>query len=89
MVTGATPIVHWIVDYDISTGNPNGRRAFYREIARLKKEFELHGKMSTDSVVFTSDRELAYEIFSIACRYAKRANLYRAILEASKGEGHR
>jgi len=88
-VTRATnPIVSWVCDYDLSVNDQNRRRAFYREVAKLKEKLHLHGRMSSASVVFTSDKQVAQEIYKIACKYAKTANLYRAILEASKGDSH-
>lgn len=71
------------MDYDVSTVDQARRRRFYRDLARLKVRLGLQGKMSTASVVFTSDRGLAEEVFKVACQYAKTANLYRASLEVS------
>jgi len=74
----------WLVDYDISTVDQARRRAFYRELAKLKARLGLCGKMSSASVVWTSDRGLAEEVFKVASQYARTANLYEARLEASK-----
>lgn len=49
----------------------------------MKERLDLHGKISTASVVVSSDRGLAEEVFKIACQYAKTANLYRASLEVA------
>lgn len=65
----------YIIDYDIPIRPLRKRRAFYRGLAKLKKQMGLFGKMSTMSVVVTADRTLATEIYLLAKKYG-RANLY-------------
>ena len=70
-----TDRIIYIVDYDIPRLPQSRIRAFYRQMAKLKARMALFGKMSTQSVVITSDRALAEQVFSLAVSYGK-GNIY-------------
>ena len=65
----------YIVDYDVPRCPQSKRRAFYRKMSKLKKEMGLFGKMSTMSVVTTTDSQMAKQIYDLARKYGN-ANLY-------------
>jgi len=65
----------YIVDYDIPRKPQSKRRAFYRQLTKIKHKMGLLGKMSTMSVIVTPDRALAAQIYDLAKRYGT-ANLY-------------
>lgn len=65
----------YIIDWDVSVGRE--RFAFYRQLAKLKKELGLQGSMSSISVLITSDADLAGRVFEIAQQYTKRVHMYK------------
>lgn len=65
----------YIVDYDVPREPQSRRRAFYRQLSKLKEKMGLFGKISTNSVVVTTERVLATEVYNLAKTYGK-ANLY-------------
>ena len=70
----------WVVDYDLRAADKN-RYRFYRALNKLKKQLGLHGKMSTQSVLITADKEFAWRVYELACRYASRAHIYGPLRE--------
>jgi predicted NAD/FAD-binding protein len=66
----------YIIDWDVVSVGPE-RFAFYRQLAKLKKELGLQGTMSSMSVMITSDEGLAERVFQIAKQYAKTVHLYK------------
>lgn len=66
----------YIVDYDVPREPQSKRRAFYRRLSKLKEKINLFGKMSTKSVVTTTDRALATQIYNLAKTYGGKANFY-------------
>jgi len=66
----------YIIDWDISL--TKNRRQFYRKLAKLRAKMNLHGRMSTMSVLVTRDEHLARRVFELVIKY-HRANLYRAV----------
>jgi len=71
--------IFWIVDWDIPL--TRNRYRFYRDLAKLKKELGLHGKMSSMSVLITVDGHLAHRVYELATRYASRVSIYRGVKE--------
>ena len=71
--------IFWIVDWDIPL--TRNRYRFYRDLAKLKKELGLHGKMSSMSVLITTDGYLAHRVYELASRYASKINIYRGVKE--------
>ena len=65
----------YIIDWDVSV--TPGRFAFYRQLAKLKKELGIQGSMSSMSVLITSDANLADRVFEIAQQYATRVHMYK------------
>ena len=65
----------YIVDYDVPREPKSKRRAFYRHLAKIRKQMGLFGKMSTMSVLITIDRHLAEKVYYLASKYG-RANIY-------------
>lgn len=82
-VTGVTDEggITYIVDYDLPLSgeeNVNERVRFYRDLTKLKNKFEYEGK-SSDSVLKTRDRKLAFKIHDLAVSYGGLSTVYRAV----------
>jgi len=65
----------YIIDYDIPRNPQSKRRAFYRQLTKIKHKMGLLGKISTMSVLVTPDRATAMQIYDLAKKYG-RTNLY-------------
>jgi len=65
----------YIIDYDIPRKPQSKRRAFYRQLTKIKHKMGSLGKISTMSVLVTPDQALATQIYDLARKYGK-ANLY-------------
>lgn len=65
----------FIVDYDVPREPQSKRRAFYRKLSKIKQKMGLFGKMSTKSVLITTDKALAAQTYRLAKTYG-RANIY-------------
>jgi len=72
----------WIVDWDIPNKPASERMRFYRALRELcKRAGAGNWDRSTMSVLKTSSRELAEEVFSLVAGMERgRVNLYRAKL---------
>lgn len=68
--------VLFIVDYDVPREPSSKRRTFYREMTKMKKKMGLFAKMSTMSVIVTTNRALATQIYHLVKTYGGKANFY-------------
>jgi len=67
----------YLVDWDVPREPQSHRRAFYRYLEKLKLQMDLFGRMSTKSVLVTTDQRLAEKIYRLACQFGV-ANIYIA-----------
>ena len=68
---------YWVVDYDIPVRPHAKRRAFYRGLHRILREYDIIADRSTQSVWIIDSKEIAAEIHALASGYG-RSHLYTA-----------
>ena len=72
----------FIVDWDIPEKK---RRMFYYYLNKIKVKREIMGSMSSMSVMIVKDRDLALEVFNLACNYG-RSSIYEGVLLDSNSQ---
>ncbi len=68
-------VVYYVVDYDVPVEK---RYGFYKKLNRISKKYGGYIVKSTLSVVITTSRKFAEDIYNLVHEFEGKANIYEA-----------